>query len=57
MVSAMIKNGQDRGRRVQNMTSDDMEYAGKFLDRQLMDAFRYMHPLVASDTEIFVGGN
>ena len=45
LVSAIIKNGQDHGRRGSNMTSIDRQYAKKFLDSKLMKAFKYKHPV------------
>ncbi|KAL7565086.1 hypothetical protein ACA910_005094 [Epithemia clementina (nom. ined.)] len=44
MLSAIIKYGQDNGRRTRNMTKYDLIFARKHLDQRLMDAFHYIHP-------------
>jgi hypothetical protein len=43
LISAMIKYGQDsKGqRRTHSMTKDDMAYAERFLDKELLDMFHY----------------
>ena len=44
MVSAMIRYGQDKGRRIRKMTLADLEYAQQYLDSELMEIFHYKHP-------------
>jgi hypothetical protein len=44
MLSAVIKYGQDNGRRTRNMTQADLDYARKNIDPVLMQAFHYQYP-------------
>jgi hypothetical protein len=43
-ITALIKYGQDSGKRIRNMTSFDLDYAKRFVDADLMDVFNYRTP-------------
>jgi hypothetical protein len=44
MVSALIKYGNDGGRRTKQMNAADLEFALQHLDPELMELFQYRHP-------------
>ena len=42
--SAMIRYGQDNGRRVHGMTERDLKYAARHMDYDLLKMFNYRMP-------------
>lgn len=44
LVSALIKYGQDHGRRTFSMQDEDLDFAEHFLDDQMMKLFHYRRP-------------
>jgi hypothetical protein len=45
LLTAIIKYGQDNGKRSDFLTDAEKDYAGLFLDHTLMKAFHYRHPI------------
>jgi hypothetical protein len=44
MISAMIRYGQDHGRRMHQMSPADLKYAREHIDEEMMHLFHYTFP-------------